>query len=74
MHVSVFGCMSTYVGVTWDIISFNLIIALVYTVTLPVLDYLVICLVTGSLSYLCCLQYNTFSVIIMCDFNVRGGV
>jgi hypothetical protein len=66
--------MSTYVGVTWDIISFNLIIALVYTVTLPVLDYLVICLVTGSLSYLCCLQYNTFSVIIMCDFNVRGGV
>jgi len=74
MRVSVFGCMSTYVGVTWDVISYNLIIALAYTIMPPVLDYLVICLVTDSLSYLCCLQYNTSSVIIMCDLNVRGGV
>ena len=37
MQVSVFGYMCTYVGVTWDVIYFNLITVLAYTVMLPVL-------------------------------------
>jgi len=74
MHVSMFRCICSYIGVTWGVISFNLIFALISTVMPPVLDYLVICVVTGSLSYLCCLQYNTSSVVIMCDLNVHGGV
>jgi hypothetical protein len=70
-----FGYKCVYVSITWDVISFNLIISLVYAILPPVPDYLVICVVTGSLSYLCCLQYNTCSVItIMCGLNVRGGV
>jgi len=48
MHVSVFGYICTYIGVTWDVISFNLITVLGYTVMLPVLDHLVICMVLAA--------------------------
>jgi hypothetical protein len=74
MNVSVFGYMCTYVGITWDVISFNLITVLGYAVLLPVLDHLVICVVTDGLSYLCCLLYNISSLIVICDLDGHGGV